>query len=101
MTLGDWRDVSIILLAFEAMVIGLVYGAVFYYLWKGFRVAHGWLQKIGLPQGQRYARLARQYTYYYSHKTVKPVVELETKLGEVAETTRTLLAPPRDKSKRS
>ena len=77
MSVGDWRDVSIILLSLEGILIGLIYGAIFYFLWKGFRIAHGWLQRIGLPQGRRYAALVRWYTFRYSRKVVKPFVTAE------------------------
>jgi hypothetical protein len=93
MSLGDWRDLSIILLAVEGIIIALIYGIIFYYLWKGFRVAHQWLQRTGLPQGQRYAGLAKRYTRYYSHKAVKPVVQAESKLGEVSGMVRALQSP--------
>jgi hypothetical protein len=87
MSLGDWRDVSIILLALEALIIGLIYGAIFYYLRKGFRITTIWLSQIGLPGGRRYARTAKDITQQYSKKIVRPIVSAETTLTR---TTRTV-----------
>ncbi len=81
MNLGDWRDVSLILLALEAMLIGLIYGVIFYYLWKGARIAHGWLSAIGLPLGRRYTRLIKRYTQHYSYKVAQPFARADMLLS--------------------
>jgi len=93
MSLGDWRDVSVILLSLEALVIGLIYGAIFYFLWKGSRIAHRWLANIGLPQGRRYAALARWYTTRYSKKTIRPFVTIHAVTSETTGFLRALFSP--------
>jgi hypothetical protein len=100
MPLGDWRDVSIILLAIEAIVIGLVYGLIFYYLWKGFRIATGWLRLTGLPQGRRYSRLIKEVTNQYSKKIVRPVVNLESKLNQTSRTLSSVANTPKQRTRR-
>jgi hypothetical protein len=100
MTLGDWRDVSIILLAIEAIVIGLVYGLIFYYLWKGFRITTGWLRLTGLPQGRRYSRLIKEVTNQYSKKIVRPVVNLESKLNQTSRTLSSVANTPKQRTRR-
>ena len=100
MTLGDWRDVSIILLAVEAMLIGLVYGLIFYYLWKGFRIVTTWLGLTGLPEGRRYARLIRDYSQQYSKKIVRPVIKVETALTRTTRTLGTLTEIPQQRTRR-
>ncbi len=93
MTLSDWRDVSIILLALEAMVIGFVYGAIFYYSWKGLRIAYGWFSGVGLPQGRRYASLVRWYVHTYSQKVVKPFILIHTVTTQARGFARALFGP--------
>lgn len=84
MTLGDWRDLSLILLALEGMLVALIYGVIFYVLWKGLRIAHQWLRTIGLPEGNRYALLARQYTQELSQRIVRPFVQVEATLAQLS-----------------
>ncbi len=84
MTLSDWRDLSLILLALEGVIIALIYGAIFYYLWKGFRFVHRWLQRVGFPQGQRYSMSMKVYTLYYSRKVAKPLAAAESLQNQAA-----------------
>ncbi len=82
MTLSDWRDISLILLALEGVVIVLIYGILFYYAWKGLRITYRWLQGMGLPQGRRYAALMKAYATRYSQKIVRPFIAAETAYGQ-------------------
>jgi hypothetical protein len=100
MTLGDWRDVSIILLAIEAIVIGIVYGLIFYYLWKGFRIATGWLRLTGLPQGRRYSYQIKNITQQYSKKVVRPIVKVETTLDRTTRTLGHIASTPKQRTRR-
>ena len=100
MTLGDWRDVSIILLAVEAMLIGLIYGLIFYYLWKGFRIATAWLGLTGLPEGRRYARMMRDLTQQYSKKIARPVVKIESTLTRTSRTLGSVTEIPKQRTRR-
>ncbi len=100
MTLADWRDASIILLALEAIVIGIIYGAAFYYFWKGVRVARAWLRTTGFPQGQRYTRLMKSYTDQYSKKIVRPVVKVETTVTRVSKTAGAIASVPKQRTRR-
>ena len=100
MTLGDWRDLSIILLAIEAIVIATIYGVVFYYLWKGFRIATTWLRTTGLPQSNLYSRLLRDKTKTYSKKIVRPIVQVETTTSEISNTVRTITDIPKQRTRR-
>ncbi len=100
MTLGDWRDLSIILLAVEAMLIGLIYGLIFYYLWKGFRIATAWLGLTGFPEGRRYARLMRDITQQYSKKIVRPVVKTEATLTRTSRALGAVAEIPKQRTRR-
>jgi hypothetical protein len=100
MTLADWRDVSIILLALEAIVIGIIYGAAFYYFWKGVRIARAWLSTKGFPEGQRYTRLMKTYTNQYSKKIVRPVVKAEATVTRATKTVGTLASAPKQRTRR-
>ncbi len=101
MTLGDWRDLSLILLSIEAMLIGLIYGLIFYYVWKGFRIATSWLRLRGLPTGQQFARQIKTITQRYSKKVVRPVVTLETTLTRTAHTLGAITNIPKQRTWRS
>jgi len=100
MILGDWRDASIILLAIEAIVIGLVYGLIFYYLWKGSRIATGWLRLSGLPQGRRYSRQIKTVTQQYSKKVVRPIVAAETTIDRTTRTLAHIASTPKQRTRR-
>ena len=100
MSLGDWRDISIILLSVEAMLIGVIYGLIFYYLWKGFRIARGWLIANGLPTGQRYSRQIKEITQQYSKKVVRPVVKVETTLTRASNTVGAVTRIPKQRTRR-
>lgn len=43
LALAHWRDVGLILLAFEAFVMGLALGAMLYVSLRGLRQAQAWL----------------------------------------------------------
>ena len=100
MTLGDWRDVSLILLSLEGMAIALIWGIIFYYLWKGFRVAYRWLQWTGLPQGRRYTSLMKTYSQYYSYKIARPIVKTDEVMTQATGIIRALGTPSRSRSRR-
>ena len=100
MTLGNWRDLSLILLAFEAIVIGLVYGLIFYYLWKGFRIATTWLRGRGLPESRRYSRMIKQITQQTSEKIVQPFITLEATWRQAAQTIDSIAHVPKQRNRR-
>ncbi len=100
MSLNLWRDISVILLVIEFLIIGLVYGAIFYFIWKGLRLATRWLRGTGLPQGQRYSRRANQVSLQYSQKIVRPVVNLEGKLHQVSRTLDAVATTSKQRSRR-
>ena len=100
MSLDAWRDLSVILLVFVSLIIGLIYGLIFYFGWKGLRLSNHWLRGTGLPQGQRYARRARELSWQYSQKVVRPVVKLETQLHQTSRTLKTLTNASKQRSRR-
>jgi len=100
MTLGDWRDASIILLAIEGLIFAVIYGVIFYYLWKGSRIATRWLRTIGLPQGTQYSQLLRDKTLYYSRKIVRPFEKVETAESQISSTARTIADIPKHRTRR-
>jgi len=100
MTLADWRDVSLILLFLEAIVIGILYGLFFYYSWKAVRITRGWLSTKGFPEGQRYTRLMKTYTQQYSKKVVRPVVKTEAVFTRTSRTLGTIVSAPKQRKRR-
>jgi len=100
MTLANWRDISLILLAVEAIILALIPGLIFYFLWKGFRTATSWLRMIGLPEGQRYSRMMKEVTQRYSKKVVRPVAKIETTLTQTSQTLNSVATIPKQRTRR-
>ncbi len=92
MTISNLRDISLILLAIEALLIGAIYGLIFFFIWKSFRIATKWLRGQGLPRAQKYAALAKEGSQQYSKKVAGPVVQLETRLTQVSRTMEEIAA---------
>lgn len=78
MTLATARDLSIILLSLEALVITLILGAVLFLTTRGLSQGIRWLRTIGFPEVQRYGRLVSDQTKFYSAKVTAPIVAVET-----------------------
>jgi len=82
MELETARNISIIILAIEGMILVAIPGVLFFYLNKGMRRGSAWLKTTGLPQAQRYTRLVADKTSEYSGKIVKPIVEVDAATTE-------------------
>ena len=78
MDLATARDLSIILLAIEAIILVLVPGVIFYFSIKGLRQGTKWLKITGLPEAQRYTRLMADKTNEYSAKIAEPITKVDT-----------------------
>jgi len=98
MSIGDWRDIAVILLSLEAFLIGLVYGLIFYFLWKGSRRATKWLRWQGFPKGHYYSQRIKELTKRYSQKIVRPVVKIETSLTKTSRTLGTITKIPKKRT---
>ncbi|MGC8828104.1 MAG: hypothetical protein ACP5TV_14000 [Anaerolineae bacterium] len=70
-----WRDVSLILLAAEAIVICLPLMVIGYYLIRGLASLHRWLREM-LPVAQQKTVLARDYTERYAAIVATPAMAL-------------------------
>ena len=79
MDLAVARDLSIILLALEGMVLMAIPLAAFYFMIQGMRKGTFWLKMTGLPFALRITRLAADQSQYYSDKITEPIVTVETK----------------------
>lgn len=77
MTIENWRDIALILLAIESFFLALTPGILFYFLWKGARIAIRWLKQTGFPQAHRYSHLASETTHTYSQKISEPFIRIE------------------------
>ena len=77
MTLTDWTNLAIILLAVEAFVFVLIPAVLLYYSVRGMQSTRAWLRTIGLPQSQRISRLVAERTNTYSAKVTEPFVQVE------------------------
>jgi len=73
MTLADWRDVSVILLAVEAFVFGLVLAALFFAMFKGVSVLNRKLPAAGLVV-RSYFQRAERSTKIASQRIVAPFI---------------------------
>ena len=83
MDLATARNISIIILAIEGIVLVAIPGVLFYFLNKGMRKGSSWLKSIGLPQAQHYTRLVADKTNEYSNKIAEPIIKVETATTEV------------------
>ena len=82
MDLATARDLSIIILAIEGIVLVAVPGVLFFFLNKGMRQGSTWLKITGLPQAQRYTRLMADKTSEYSGKITEPFIKVDTATTE-------------------
>jgi hypothetical protein len=86
MDLAIARDLSIILLAIEAIILVAVPGVIFYFSIKGLRQGTRWLKITGLPEAQRYTRLMADKTNEYSARIADPITKVDA-AGARARTT--------------
>lgn len=90
MNLATARNISIIILAIEAIILVLIPLVMFYFMNKGLRQGTLWLKKTGLPQAQKYTRLAADKTNEYSGKITDPIIKVEKSTTQVKETVGTV-----------
>jgi len=90
MTIENWRDIALILLAIESFLLVLIPGILFYFLWRGTRIAIRWLKQTGFPQAHRYSHLASETTHIYSQKISEPFTRIETGKTAFAGTLRSI-----------
>ena len=90
MNLATARDLSIILLAIEAIILVVIPLVVFYYMNKALRGGTLWLKRTGLPQAQKYTRLAADKTNEYSEKITEPIIKVEQTTTQAKVTAGTL-----------
>ena len=77
LALANWRDVGLILLAFEAFVMGLALGAMLYVSLRGLRQAQAWL----LPRlrvGRGYVRQTRDIVARVTAGVAAPFVLVQS-----------------------
>jgi hypothetical protein len=97
MTLADLRDLSIILLALEAFIIGLVPAALFFFMIKGVF----WLNRkvsIAGPRVRGYFRKAERSTKIASEKIAAPFITASATTARVKRWQHTLAASSRPKN---
>ncbi len=101
MTLATARDLSIILLSLEALVIMIILGAVLFLTTRGLNQGVRWLRTIGFPEAQRFGRLVADQTTVYSAKVAAPIVGLETTVHQVRGAARAMPRLLRQRRRRS
>ena len=101
MDLATARDLSIILLAIEIFILVLVPGAIFYFSVKGLRQGQKWLKVTGLPEAQRYTRLAADKSSEYSIKIAEPFIKVDTVTTQTRKTARATWSGLRSRRQRS
>ena len=97
MTIGHWRDIAIILLAIESIILALIPGVLFFVLWKVTRKGIKWLSDIGFPKAKHYSRLTSETTQIYSQKINRPVVMLESNKTMLAQVFRSIVKTPKQR----
>jgi len=77
LALAHWRDVGLILLAFEAFVMGLALGAMLYVSLRGLRQAQAWLTpRLLVVRG--YARQTRDIVVRVMAAAAMPFVLVQS-----------------------
>ena len=77
MTLPDWRDLAVVLLAIEAFLIGLVPAVALYFVIRGMQ----WVTKKvrhGTPIVQGYFQHAARMSEKVSRRVAGPIISLES-----------------------
>lgn len=87
MTLADWRDISILLLCFEAFILMLIPGIVLFAAVKGMQAGTNWLRQTGLPQLQHYSSLVAGQTRLYGGKVAQPFIQISVVKTQASATT--------------
>lgn len=90
MTLSDWANLSIILLAIEAFVICLVVGVVYFYATRGLLQLIRQL-RITFPIIQRYFRQAEQVTKTASDRVAAPFIATSAASAKVRHWQRSIM----------
>lgn len=81
MTLADWRDLAIILLAVEAFLLSLIPGALLYFAVRGISFLIRKLRSVA-PIVQGYFRKTATVTEEVSQKAVTPMIEAGATLAQ-------------------
>jgi hypothetical protein len=89
MTLANWRDLAVVLIAIEVFILCLVPGVILYFIVRGLSWLIAQVRHYGPLVRARFAYVA-ELAERYSHKPVEPILqahELRAKvprMGEVA-----------------
>lgn len=81
MTLGNWRDLAIVLLAVEAFLLSLMPGAFLYFAVRGISFLIRKLRSVA-PIVQGHFRKAATVTEEVSQKAVTPMIEASAALAQ-------------------
>ncbi|MCX6033174.1 MAG: hypothetical protein NT169_28305 [Chloroflexi bacterium] len=77
MTLENWRDLAVVLLALEAFVLSLIPAALLYLAVRGMTWALKQLRALAF-KGQGYFRKAAQVTDLISRRVAAPIIAVNT-----------------------
>lgn len=94
MTLADWRDLSIILLAIEAFIMGLVPAVILFFAIKGMLWV---IRKLrgAAPVVQGYFRKASQVSENVSQRIAAPFIAASATSAQVQRWRQAILPSPR------
>jgi len=96
-TLANWRDLSVILLALEAFILSLIPAALFYFSIRGVL----WVlrqSKTYAPRVQGYFRKAAEVSEHVSQRMAAPIISISAGIAQ-ARCWRSLLFPFRHAKK--
>ena len=97
MTLSSWRDLSIILLAVEAFVIGLVLTVIFVLMIKGALWTNPKIRITG-PSVRGYFRKAERSAKIVSDRIAAPFITASATTARVKRWQRSLMSSSRKKN---
>jgi Na+-transporting methylmalonyl-CoA/oxaloacetate decarboxylase gamma subunit len=81
-TLADWRDLAVVLLALEAFVLSLLPAAIFYLAVRGMSAALRKFRPLA-SQVQGYFRQAAQTADQLSRRAVAPIIAVNAAAAQV------------------
>lgn len=82
MTLGNWRDLAIVLLALEAFLLSLIPAVILYFALRGMSWLIRKLRSV-MPTVQGYFRKAATVTEEISQQAVAPVITTSVALTQL------------------
>ncbi len=88
--LAPWRDIAIVLLVLEALIIGLAPGVVFFFVLKGVRAVKRWV-RLPLLNAQMWAQRIQHGTQRVADAAANVPISIESSATRTRVTPRGII----------